>query len=181
MIRVLSTELKDQEIYIIGSIVSQWGFLEADIFDQTLQTFIDEKPEFPLPKQMNNLKFTEVLNLWLKRVAEIADKPKKLVLKNQYERIIFLNDYRQAIVHSRWQYNPSSPQEITAVRIRKKEIVRVKFTFEDLLNLSQQLGEIRYNINYPGGEEDRLAKMPAWGYMSRKFNEIMSGNDVSEG
>ena len=35
----LGTELSDRETYLIGSIISQWGFLKARIFEQTLLSF----------------------------------------------------------------------------------------------------------------------------------------------
>lgn len=71
----LSTELSEKETYMIGSIVSQWGFMEADIFEQTLLSFEDDEE---LPASMKtNAQFSKVLDLWLKRVVEAQDTEKK--------------------------------------------------------------------------------------------------------
>jgi hypothetical protein len=165
MIRILNTELSEREIYLIGSIVSQWGFLESDIFDQTLLSF--GKTE-SLPVLMNNAQFSAVLKLWLERVVEKRDSARKAVLEAQYKEIIYLSNFRQAVVHSRWEWNPSTPDEITAVRVHKKSVMRVKLSGDDLAEISMRLGQVRYWIAYPGGTEDQAADMAAaGGYISR--------------
>ena len=37
----LGTELSERETYLIGLIVSQWGFIESEIFEQTILSFED--------------------------------------------------------------------------------------------------------------------------------------------
>ncbi|WP_421951904.1 hypothetical protein [Pelagibacterium sp.] len=171
---ILDTELSERETYLIGSIVSQWGFLEADIFDQTLLSF--EGCE-SLPAAMNkNAQFSAVLKLWLERVVESNDGARKAVLKAQYDKIISLNEFRQAVVHSRWEWTPSAPHEITAVRVHNKSIKRVKFTSDDLADFAADLGEIRYAIRYPGGVQDRAKEMAAvGGYISRRGWDLLGG------
>lgn len=170
---ILNTELSEREIYLIGSIVSQWGFLEADIFDQTLLTFAETDC---LPASMNNAQFSAVLKLWLERVVERQDTTRKSVLNAQYSEIISLNRYRQAIVHSRWEWQPDLPEEITAVRVHKNSVTHVRFTSNDLADLSVRLGQIRYWVRYPGGIEDRAAEMSAaGGYISRLGWDLLSG------
>lgn len=170
----LNTELADREVFLIGSIVSQWGFLEADIFDQTLLSF--EAEDGPLPAAMNNAQFTTVLELWLERVVEKRDNARKAVLMEQYQEIVALSAFRQAVVHSRWEWRPDAPDVITAVRVHKKTIKRVTFTSEDLLQLSIRLGQIRYRIKYPGGIEDRAPELAAaGGYISRRGWELLTG------
>ena len=88
---ILNTELSEREIYLIGSIVSQWGFLEANIFDQTLLTFADTDC---LPASMNNVQFSTVLKLWLEQVVERQNSTRKSVLNAQYAAIVSLNKYR---------------------------------------------------------------------------------------
>ncbi|WP_445679995.1 hypothetical protein [Radicibacter daui] len=179
MIHGLNTELSEREIYLIGSIVSQWGFLESDIFEQTLLSFAESDS---LPAAMNNAQFSAVLDLWLVRVIEQLNGPKKEVLKACYAEIISLNEYRQAIVHSRWEWSPNAPEEITAVRIHKKNIKQVKFTADDLADLSLALSQIRYRVRYPGGLEDQAAEMmAAGGYVSRRAWGVLFGPTPAKG
>lgn len=115
-----------------------------------------------------NAQFSEVLRLWLDRVIAKQEDAKKEVLKAQYDKILSLSEYRQAVVHSRWEWQPDAPDEVAAVRVHNKLIKRVKFTSDDLSEFAVSLGEIRYSIRYPGGVEDRAAEMAATGgYMSR--------------
>ncbi len=177
----LDTALSERETYLIGSIVSQWGFLESDIFDQTLLSF--EGCE-SLPASMNkNAQFSAVLQLWLERVVELSDEATKLILKAQYDKIVSLAEFRQAVVHSRWEWRPDFPDEIIAVRIHNKCIKRVKFTSDDLADFATDLGEIRYVIRYPRGIQDRAQEMAAvGGYISRRGWNLLGGympRDVS--
>lgn len=176
----LSTELTDRELFLIGSIVAQWGFLEADIFDQTFLSFEDE--DSPLPAAMNNAQFTAVLELWRERVVEKRDDARKALLKEQYHEIGKLSAYRQALVHSRWEWRPDAPGAITAIRVHKKTIKRVTLTSDDLLHLSLRLGQIRYRIRFPGGMEDRAAELAAaGGYISRRGWELLTGRENCDG
>ncbi|WP_135818337.1 hypothetical protein [Paracoccus liaowanqingii] len=170
---ILSTDLSEREIYVIGSIVSQWGFIENEIFEQTLLSFEEEAD---LPKSMiANAQFSTILDLWLERVAEKQGPSKKEVLVGIYNKIKSLSEFRQAVVHSRWEWNPSSRDEITAIRVHKKTVKSVKFTFEDLADFSNSLGKIRYSIRYPGGLEDRVEEMNRiGGHLSREFWEAIT-------
>lgn len=57
-------ELSDRETFLIGKVIAQWGALEHEVFVQTLMTFdMPDGEEVVLPKTMNNLQFTDVLNL----------------------------------------------------------------------------------------------------------------------
>lgn len=170
----LGTELSERETYLIGLIVSQWGFIESEIFEQTILSFEDGEV---LPASMKtNAQFSLVLQLWLKRVAEVEGDVKKAVLTAQHQKIISLNEFRQAVVHSRWEWKPDAPDEITAVRVHKQSIKRVKFTFDDLASFAITLGEIRYSIRYPGGLQDRAEEMAELGgHISRQGWDLLSG------
>lgn len=173
MIYTLSTELSEREIYLIGSVVAQWGFLESNIFDQTLLSFADSET---LPAAMNNAQFSAVLQLWLERVVAQQDDARKAVLEAQHSKIVSLSEFRQAIVHSRWEWRPDCPNEITAVRVHKKSVKRVKLTVDDLAEFSTELGQIRYWIRYPGGIEDRAAEVATTGgYISRLGWDLLAG------
>lgn len=174
MIYTLNTELHDREIFLIGSIVSQWGFLESDIYEQTLLSFEGEEG---LPASMNNAQFSAVLKLWLRRVVKRQpDESRMTVLQSQFEEIVSLSEYRQAVVHSRWEWRPDAPDEITAVRVHNKSILRVKFTADGLFDLSTRLGQVRYRIRYPGGTADRAAEMSAvGGYITRQGYDLLEG------
>lgn len=170
----LGTDLSERETYVIGSIVSQWGFIEFDIYEQTMSSFEDDEV---IPASMKtNAQFSNVLKLWLARVVEVQGAAKKAALTAQYQKILSLSEFRQAVVHSRWEWRPSAPEEITAVRVHKQSIKRVKFTFDDLFEFVTTLGEIRYSIRYPGGLQDHADEMAEiGGHISRQGWDLLSG------
>ena len=69
-------ELSDKEAYFIGKIVALWGALEFEIFCRTYLSFPEDNPE-PLPKEMNNIQFTGVLELWKTRVIDPEPRKQK--------------------------------------------------------------------------------------------------------
>jgi len=174
----LSTELSEHEIYLIGSVVSQWGFLESDIFNQTLLSFMESEN---IPTSMNNAQFSSVLKLWLERVVERQDDATKAILKAQYDEIVTLSEYRQAVVHSRCEWRPDAPDEITAVRAHKNILKHITFTADDLANFSSRLGQVRYWIKYPRGSEQHSAEISATGlHISRGGWKLLAGRTSSD-
>lgn len=92
-LRILDYGISDKETFLIGRIISQWGAIEHEIFMQCLLTYDDkEKEKIALPKAMNNLSFTDILDLWKERVANKEKlKERQEILLQQYENIKSLN------------------------------------------------------------------------------------------
>ena len=118
-------ELSEIELSCIGHIVAQWGALECEIVLQTLQTFGEQTRA--LPKGMNNMQFSGVLELWKERVIDQCDGEKKKNLEKQHSLIHHYHDYRNALVHGMWDWDRTSPAKITTTRIRKTEMISTQF------------------------------------------------------
>jgi hypothetical protein len=164
-------ELSDRETILIGKIIAQWGALEYEVFLQTLMSFdAPDGENHALPKAMNNLQFTQVIGLWKERVVDKTEGERGKFLQQQYERILKLKEFRDALAHGMWQWSVGQMNRISAVRIRKKEIISVHFTVDDLVDFFDQLGSINFKIRYPGGIEE-LAQKRSEGrfYSSRAF------------
>ncbi|HWU99075.1 MAG TPA: hypothetical protein VN114_11220 [Oxalicibacterium sp.] len=172
-------ELSEREAFLIGKSIAQWGALENEIFVQTLMTFEDK--DVALPKAMNNLQFTEILELWKERVVAKAEQEQKNVLAQQYEKILKLKDYRDALVHGMWQWSKNELSKITSVRIRKKEIISVHFAADDLADFSLKLARINFKLRFPGGVEDLAEQRAAEGfYISRLGAALFTGAPIAE-
>jgi len=170
----LDTNLTEAETFSIGAIVAQWSVLENEIFDQTLLSFDGGDEE--LPNGMNNAQFSGVLETWNERVAKIAKEPRRKILEQQYDAIKRLNHFRRAIVHSRWNWQPDKPDEITAVRVHKKSIISVKFTTKDLFDLESEIAQIRFLVNFPGGTEEYMQSRSEQSLIvSRKGFSLLTG------
>jgi hypothetical protein len=164
---LFSVELTQRELGLLGLIVAHWGSMEHEIFHQTLLCFDDDgTPE--LPKAMSNMQFSQVLDLWGEKVVEVADGERRDVLRKQITEIKRLSEYRNALVHGMLRWNVGDITRITAIRVRKKEVLSVHFTADDLLDFQTQLAAINFRIRYPLGTIDLAAQMEkAGGYISR--------------
>lgn len=172
-------ELSERETFLIGKTIAQWGALEHEIFVQTLMTF--EGEETALPKAMNNLQFTEILGLWKERVVAKADGKRRKVLEQQHEKILKLKDYRDALVHGMWQWSKAELSKITSVRIRKKEIISVHFTADDLADFSLKVASVNFKLRFPGGLEDLAEQRAAEGfYVSRLGAALLTGDPLAD-
>lgn len=175
------TELSDREIHFIGKVIVQWGALEHEVFTQTLLTFDAPKGEqIALPKAMNNLQVTELLALWKERVVDQAQGERLEVLQRQFDEILRLKPFRDAIVHGMWDWSASSLSSISTVRIRKREILTTHFTAGDLEHFYGQLARVNFKIRFPGGIEDLARQRAESGSsMSRRFLSMMSGDSLA--
>lgn len=169
-------ELSTKELACIGHIIAQWGALEHEIFLQTIATFTKEET---IPKEMNNIKFTGTLNLWHERVVLRSNN--RSTLQKAYQNILKLKDFRDALAHGMWSWNTDNPEKITSRRIKKKEIIEVTFTADDLCDFGEAVAEANFTIRYPGGKRDFLKSMMAHGgFMGRGFAAMVSGSPVAK-
>ena len=180
MIRCWEPQLSDTEVYFIGMIFVQWASLEHEIFMQTLKTFNTEKEEIhPLPKEMNNIQFTDVLDLWKERVAEKASTRNAKVLLRQYDQIIKLKDLRNALAHGMWHWSAEDLGRISTVRVKKREVITSHFSTKSLGDVAMKLGAINFKIRFPGGLTDLTrAHMEQGGYMSRRAMAMFTGRKL---
>ncbi len=170
-------ELSERELFYIGQIIAQWGALEYEIFCQTLQTF--DGCVKSLPKEMNNMQFSGVLEKWRERVVDRCIGEKKKKLDEQYDLIRHYQDYRDALVHGMWDWDISSPHKIKTTRVRKKEVRSVHFTAADLQDFSLEVARINFNVRYPRGVEDLAEMAKKGGHISRLGMSMLSGNPVA--
>jgi hypothetical protein len=179
-IMVLGLELSDRETFSIGRIVALWGSLEFEIFCQMLDCLnpasLDE-----LPREMNNLQPSLVLELWKKHVVDAATDKRKEVLQQQYQKISRLADVRHAIVHGMWDWSAEAPEKIIVMRVRKDKLHNLQLTMDDLEHISLELAKINFRIRYPGGSGDYAREMSKQGfYVSRRFVALATNNPAAD-
>jgi hypothetical protein len=173
----IDIELSDRELLSIGRIVALWGSLEYEIFFQTLKCFSAGR----IPKEMNNLKFSEVLALWEIHVVNNALGKSKEILQKQCKSIRHYHDFRNALVHGMWDWSKAAPERITATRIRKGEVLRTHFTAADLESFASELATINFKVRYPGGPEECASSMSEEGtHMSRRWFCEMTNNPLTD-
>jgi hypothetical protein len=173
----INVELSERELLSIGKIVALWGSLEYEIFCQTLES-LSGMSGSQLPKEMNNMQFSQVLVLWETHVVNKASGKRKEVLQEQHKSILHYYDFRNALVHGMWDWSQAAPEKITATRIRKKEVRRVHFTADDLASFASALETINFSVRYPDGIEEFATRGSS---MSRQGFWMMTGNPLPGG
>jgi hypothetical protein len=91
----INIELSERELLSIGKIVALWGSLEYEVFCQTLESF-SAISGGQLPKEMNNMQFSQVLALWETHVVNKAVGKRKEILKEQHKNILLHHEFRNA-------------------------------------------------------------------------------------
>jgi hypothetical protein len=151
--------------------------MEHEVFTQTLLTFENETGE--LPKAMNNMRFSDVLELWKERVVNRATSKTKRVLGKQYDSIRRYSEYRNALVHGMWDWDLAAPEKITTTRIRKKEVITTHFTASDLEDFSWTVAEINFALRYPRGPKDLVRERMRQGFfLSRAAVCVLTGHPM---
>jgi hypothetical protein len=177
---IFGVELSERELLSIGQIVALWGSLEYEIFCQTLTCF-NSVSASELPKEMNNMQFSQVLVLWETHVVKRAAGRRKEVLEEQHKNILPLHEFRNALVHGMWDWSIAAPENITAIRIKKKQVLRTHFTADDLASFASALGTINFKVRYPGGPEEYAQAMAEQGaHMSRLGACLMTSNTLAD-
>ena len=173
-------QLSDREVHFIGMIFIHWASLEHEVFTQTLKTFVTEgKKIHQLPKEMNNIQFTGVLDLWKERVADKASSRRKKVLQRQYAEILKLKDVRDALAHGMWHWSAEDLERISTVRVRKRQVITAHFPAKALGDIGSKLGTINFKIRFPGGLIDLAReRMKQGGYISRRAMGMFTGAAV---
>ena len=175
-------QLSNREIHFIGTIFVQWGALEHEVFIQTLMTFEPQEGESDvpaLPKEMNNLQFSGVLDLWNERVAKTSSGRRGKVLQVQYGEILKLKEVRDALTHGMWHWSAENLGEIRTVRVKKRAVITSRFSASVLGDVATKLGEINFKLRFPGGLGDvARQQMKDGGYMSRRAVAMFSGAPI---
>ena len=150
--------LSEKEICYVGKIVVEWAAMEHEIFAQVLSSH-KSTSENELPKALNGLQFTTIFNLWEKLVENEADEGRLDVLKAQIAEIKFLKDFRDALAHGMWTWDPSTLERITSFRPKHKTLLMVHFTPRDLEDIATRLADVNFRIRHPSRPEDFLKSM----------------------
>ena len=175
-------ELSQMEVNCIGMIIAQWSAMEHEIFLQTLATFeLEVEVGEKLPEQMNNLQFTPVLNLWKERVTDKTKGRRGKVLLKQYDEVLHLKNFRDALVHGMCHWSIGDLGAVFTTRVKKRNVITVKFTAKALSKFSTRIAELNFRIRYPGGLTDLArARMKEGGYISRRAMAMFTGASVDK-
>jgi len=176
-------QLSDRETFFVGRIVTLWGALEYEIFNQTLLTYDEEEGMSvdKLPKALKGQQFSDILDLWYERVVANAKPKPKRVFEDQYKAITHYQTYRNAIVHGMLDYVATDIGRLASMRVKKKEFVTVQFTADELGEFARALQSINFKIRYPRGPNQYAMELSRDGlHVSRRAEAVLTGDPVAD-
>jgi len=166
-------ELTERELAAIGLVTVQWGQLEHLILMTTLE-FAEALKDEQASKEAAHFSMDRRLTL-LKRLLKSpqftnADEVKRM--RDVLHRIHRINVDRQKIAHGIWDWEYQDPYRMIASSKKPTHEFTEAFDFEKLIKLAERIGEINFELHYPGGITDD--DLPH-NYMSREAAAMFSG------
>lgn len=166
-------ELTERELAAIGLVTVQWGHLEHLILATTNEIAEALNDEQAL-KEASHFSMDRRLAL-LKRLLkspQLADAAAVARLTSVLQRIHRLNVDRQKVTHGVWDWEYQNPYRVIATSKKPKHEFSEPFDFEKLIRIAERIGEINFELHYPGGFTD---DDHATNYLSREAAAIFSG------
>ncbi|MDH3232063.1 MAG: hypothetical protein OEQ29_00935 [Alphaproteobacteria bacterium] len=172
----IAPELTNEEIAAIGYATVQWAYLEHGLFYRTLEAA--DAANVPLPRDATNSAFAKRLRAFriLIEKTEPDGSEKERTLK-LVSKIANAEDKRHKITHGLWDWVPENPKRVKASSFRPNYEFEETFDLEKLAAFCKTLGEINFDLEYPGGLADVEMQVP---FVSRSFL-LKLGEKDSEG
>jgi hypothetical protein len=166
-------ELTERELAAIGLVTVQWGQLEHLILTTTNEIAEALNDEQAL-KDAAHFSMDRRLDL-LKRLIkspQFTDAAAIEKLTDVLHRIHRVNVDRQKVSHGVWDWEYQNPYRMIATSKKPKHEFTEPFDFEKLIKIAERIGEINFELHYPGGFTD---DDHATNYLSREAAAIFSG------
>lgn len=152
----IEPDLERDELAAIGYITAQWSFLEHAILAHTAE--LARKNRTTLPTDATNLSFTKRLRAWRLMIQQfVTDPHDKQRLLKLVSKIANLEFKRHKASHALWTWDPSDPATLKAFSFRPRVAFDVEFDFDGLVEVGHEIGEINFDLMFPGGKDHAWA------------------------
>jgi hypothetical protein len=169
-------DLFEREIYAIGFLTWQWSFLEHNILLSTEQ--FAKKLKLPIPSGASNFSFTRRLSAWRQMIEKTRKSKRKGRLLKLVSKIANVESRRHKIIHGLWTWTYSNPEQATTFSFWPRSGNPEPFDFDKLLKLGELVGQINFEILYPGGKKQAFLALASQGsYVSRAATLMLMGKE----
>ena len=176
------SDLTEAEIYAIGYMTVAWAILEHTILTITLD--LADKANIPPPEDATSLSFKKRLRAWRAIIRETVEneeaRSKLIKLAN---RIGSIERSRHRVTHGLWEWDFSKPDKLKGLSFRTPYHFEEPFDLNKLIRLGERIGEINFQLFYPGGKDQALEEMAEGaaqpgGLVSREFLLRLAGKEI---
>lgn len=169
----IESDLREKELAAIGYVTVQWAYLEHAILSQTLR--IAENNKAPVDDKAFSLSFENRRTAWRKSIEQhVTDATERKALLKLCSKVASLETRRHRLTHGLWGWERDDPETLRAYSFRPRVTFDVNFDFDGLMELGFRIGEVNFQLTFPGGEKEAsqsaadLANEPS-GYASRSY------------
>lgn len=154
----IETSLEEKELAAIGYVTVQWAYLEHIILTHTLR--MAHQNNVPIPVGATSKSFEDRRNAWRKLIEEsVTDATERTALLKIVSKIANLELKRHRLTHGLWGWDEEDPTTMRAYSFRPRVEFDVDFDFDGLMELGFRIGEMIFQLAFPGGKEQAYASM----------------------
>lgn len=175
----LGTELSPKELAAIGYVTASWAQLEHLLLDTTIA--VAETANVALPEAATSLSFKKRLRALRELVREVIEPEAQNRLLAVLSKVGSAERSRHRITHGLWDWLPKNPNKLRASSYRNSLEFEEPFDFGKLLKLGDTIGEINFQLRYPGGKKQAEEELANRHFaMSRIGAQLFSGQGFAE-
>ena len=149
----IEPDLEQNELAAIGYVTAQWAFLEHAILASTVE--IAQTNGVRIPVGASSKAFSKRLQAWQSMIKKFITNPShQSVLLRTAGKAANLAGKRHKLAHALWSWDRPDPTALRAFSFRPNLEFDVDFDYDGLILLGDKIGEVNFDLVFPGGAED---------------------------
>jgi len=154
----IEPSLEEKELAAIGYVTVQWAYLEHIILVHTLR--IAHQNNVTVPVDARSQSFENRRNVRRKLIEKsVTDATERTALLKIVSKIANLELKRHRLTYGLWGWDEEDPTTMRAYSFRPRVEFDVDFDFDGLMELGFQIGEINFQLTFPGGKKEAWEAM----------------------
>jgi len=168
----IDCDLVPDELRAIGLITVQWAHLEHCLFVRSAEIASTCAQE--LPDDVRSLSFTRRLQAF-RRLASLLGDEEARKWERVADRIANAEGRRHKVTHGLWVWDNSKDGDLVAVSsLRPPHTFEVHIDLKHLERLANDIGELLFDLSYPGGLFESLLTARPIPPRSKKYKSALN-------
>ena len=168
----IDCDLIAEELQAVGLITVQWAHLEHCLFVRTIE--IAKAAGEALPEDVRSLSFTRRLQAF-RRIAALLSAEETEKWHRVADRIANAEGRRHKVAHGLWVWDNSRDGDLVAVSsLRPPHTFEAHFDVKQLERLGYDIGELLFDLSFPGGLFESLLTAQPIPPRSKKYTSALN-------
>jgi hypothetical protein len=180
----LDTELERDELAAIGYVTVLWAHLEHVLLAKTIRLADEYKKQ--VPTDTTALAVKKRLRAYREFIkSTMPDGDRRKTLLDLVTKIGSIERSRNRVVHGVWDWERVEPALLRASSVKAPHNFEERFDFQKLIKIAHQIGELSFQLQFPGGEDEALEHQAQMvrqrgAAVSRRFALQLTGRDPED-